>query len=111
MSQILHVTQLCRKLLTYLRWLWILRSPTLHSKRQRLLLHKTETVLVSNSSSAFHESMVLLCAFSIQYQGSYSEWKTWKNGKAFSSQGKKSGTFEQARNTRKVREFQINAIL
>ena len=28
-------------------------------------------------------------------EGAYSDWKTWKNGKALSSQGKKSGNFEQ----------------
>ena len=34
------------------------------------------------------------------FQASHSDWKTWKNGKAFSSLGK----------VRKVREFQTNVI-
>ena len=42
------------------------------------------------------------------------DWKTWKYGKALSSQGslnrlEKSGKFTQ--NTGKLREFQINIIL
>ena len=46
-------------------------------------------------------------------QGSHSDWKTWKNGKAFSSQGilnrlEKSGKITQ--NTGKLREFEINII-
>ena len=46
-------------------------------------------------------------------QGSHSDWKTWENGKAFSSQGilnrlEKSGKITQ--NTGKLREFEINII-
>ena len=46
-------------------------------------------------------------------QGSHSDWKTWKNGKEFSSQGilnrlEKSGKITQ--NTGKLREFQTNII-
>ena len=46
-------------------------------------------------------------------QGSHSDWKTWKNGKAFSSQGilnrlEKSGKITQ--NTGKLKEFEINII-
>ena len=47
------------------------------------------------------------------HQGSHSDGKTWKNGKAFSSQGilnrlEKSGKMTQ--NTIKLREFQTNVI-
>ena len=46
-------------------------------------------------------------------QGSHSDWKTWKNGKAFSSQGilnrvEKSAKITQ--NTGKFREFRTNII-
>ena len=49
-------------------------------------------------------------------QGSHSGWKTWKNGKAFSSQGK-VWDFEQTGKVRenhtkywKILEFEINII-
>ena len=42
-----------------------------------------------------------------KYQGSHSDWKTWENGKAFSSQ-EKSGNFDE---TGKVRENHIKYIL
>ena len=45
-------------------------------------------------------SIDLLAAWCVKCQRSHSDWKTWKNGKAFSSRGK-SGNFEQ---TGKVRE-------
>ena len=58
-------------------------------------------------------------AYNDYYQGSYSEWKTWKNGKSFSNRGK-SENFEQTgkvrenhfpvKKTGKVRDFQTNAI-
>ena len=47
----------------------------------------------------------LCCAEDKKKQGSHSDWKIWKNEKAFSTQRKVGGNFEQ---TRKVREFQTN---
>ena len=46
-------------------------------------------------------------------QGSHSDWKTWKNGKTFSSQGilnrrEKSGKITE--NTGKARKFETNFI-
>ena len=40
-------------------------------------------------------------------QGSHSDWKTWKNGKAFSSQGK-SGNFDQTGKVRKITQILEN---
>ena len=53
----------------------------------------------------------------MQSQGSHSDWKTWKNGKAFFQSGnfeqtgkvrEKSGKITQ--NTGKLREFEMNII-
>ena len=44
-------------------------------------------------------------------QGSHSDWKTWKNGKAFSSQGiltRLEKSWKITQNTGKLREFQTN---
>ena len=67
---------------------------------------------VSNSTAEipFHVDTVDTNPEWIQ-QGSHSDWKTWKNGKVFSSQGKvreKSGKITQY--TGKIREFEINII-
>ena len=50
-------------------------------------------------------------------QGSHWDWKTWENGKAFSSQGKGQGILNRLeksgkiiQNTGKLREFEINII-
>ena len=46
-------------------------------------------------------------------QGSHSDWKTWENGKAFSSQGilnRMEKSREITQNTGKLREFEINII-
>ena len=85
------------------------------------IIHK-QTVTYSSVPWPIHvsfEKPMILAS-----QGSHSDWKTWKNGKAFSSQGKvgefwtdwksqgkvreKSGKITQ--NTGKLREFEINII-
>ena len=43
---------------------------------------------LKNHLITFVYNRLLLCFLFPQLKGSHSDWKTWKNGKAFSSQGK-----------------------
>ena len=79
-------------------------------------------VLVSqlfSSAQSSCQKMLLLCTYALILnetikQGSHSDWKTWKNGKAFSSQAFKSqgilNRLEKSENHSKYWEFQTNLI-
>ena len=59
------------------------------TRKVKVMKRKAKGALKSKgkvrSSTDFHNGLFML---QLLIQGSHSDWKTWKNGKAFSSQGK-----------------------
>ena len=75
-------------------------------KRPALIISFRRLIHAGRSRRVLITRVVYLDSYN---QGSHSDWKTWKNGKAFSSQGilnrlEKSGKTTQ--NTGKLRKFQ-----